>query len=77
MLLSQAPHLMRDRKNGAAGGGSIGGGVVAPPMVTKACAKSLVGTEMVDWLLALSSTTPLHVHSRQQVAVACTITSSS
>ena len=57
-LLADAPHLMRDRKvtaTGAAVGSQL-----------SSCRKCLVGTEMVDWLVALSATTPLHVHSRAQ-----------
>ncbi|KAI1283781.1 Rap guanine nucleotide exchange factor 4 [Halotydeus destructor] len=53
VLLTSSPTLMRDRKSTEVG----------QPLVNRKC---LLGTEMVDWLLGVSSSTPLHVHSRAQ-----------
>ncbi|RWS06253.1 rap guanine nucleotide exchange factor 4-like protein, partial [Dinothrombium tinctorium] len=52
IILVQAPQLIRDRKFN----------------LHTVCRKCMVGSELVDWLMSVSSTTPIRIHSRSQAA---------
>lgn len=63
-LILDSPHLLRSRRPSRAG--SITASPSTTTCITRSHDKCITGGDLVDWILTVSSRTPVRIHSRSQ-----------